>query len=245
MHLYHYTSIKSLAAILSSHNFRFTRLDLVDDPEEYCYKKDDIDYAKYAYVSCFTNNPYENQPQWEMYADKKHGVRLEFESELFDIFGDAGHRYLAYPISYYADKEYMVMPILPIGLLREIQYVDNVKEYITNEIYKTLTQGKALDFKNIGIYKSKDWAFLKEWRYIINVLPNPKRLQCRSIGEVVQKHFYPSEEYLDIPIKAGAFQKMKIMIGPKVDNTEAVIVSSLMWKYLGREDYEVSKFRGL
>ena len=242
MKLYHYTSIKSLAAILSSKKIRFTRLDLVDDPEEYCYTKDGIDYAKYVYVSCFTDNCHENIPQWQMYADNKHGVRIEVDSNLFDIVTDKNHKYACFPQKYYIDKEYMIMPLLENKILYEIQYVEDVSKAIDENVYKVKPEGKGIDFKVTGIYKNTDWAFLHEYRYILHVFP--KQLGKISYAQYhLMNHCYPKIEHIDLPIKLSAYNSMNIMIGPKVDSSEECIISSLMHKYLGREDYKESSFR--
>lgn len=54
MKLYHYTSIETLALILKHKTIRFSRLDRVDDPDEYSFKEDGITPAHYCYVSCWT-----------------------------------------------------------------------------------------------------------------------------------------------------------------------------------------------
>lgn len=64
MKLYHYTSIETLALILKHKTIRFSRLDRVDDPDEYSFKEDGITPAHYCYVSCWTKNDNENLPQW-------------------------------------------------------------------------------------------------------------------------------------------------------------------------------------
>lgn len=242
MKLYHYTSIKSLAEILSSKKIRFTRLDLVDDPEEYCYTKDGIDYAKYVYVSCFTDNCHENIPQWQMYADNKHGVRIEVDSNLFDIITDKNYKYACFLQKYYTDKEYMIMPLLENKILYEIQYVENVSKAIEDNIYKVIPEGKAIDFKVTGIYKSIDWAFLHEYRYILHVFPKQLGALTRS-QECLVNHSYPKMDYIDLPMNLSVYNQMKIMFAPKVDSSEKYIISSLMHKYLGREDYKESLFR--
>lgn len=243
MKLYHYTSIKSLAAILSSCKFRFTRLDLVDDPEEYCYTKDSIDYAKYAFVSCFTNNKYENLPQWQMYADNKHGVRIGIDENLFDIVDYKNQKYIAYPLNLYADKDYMVMPLLNGTALEKVQYVGDVSDVIKNTIYIDLPEGNALDLKAIGIYKNKDWTFLQEYRFILNVFPSKIDGKTSSLSTVLANHLYPNIRHIDMPLNKATYQRMEIMVGPETDDTEKIIVSALMEKFLGRNNFELSTFQ--
>lgn len=54
MKLYHYTSIETLALILKT--IRFSRLDRVDDPDEYAFSGDGVTPAHYCFVSCWTKN---------------------------------------------------------------------------------------------------------------------------------------------------------------------------------------------
>lgn len=147
MKLYHYTSIKSLAAILDSHKFRFTRLDLVDDPEEYCYTQDGIQQDKYTFVSCFTNNQSENLPQWQMYGDNKHGVRIGIDSSMFNICEDKGMKTIGYPLNYFVDKEYIFAPLLNNNILHKVAYVNDVKKETEKHVYKDLPQVKLLTLR--------------------------------------------------------------------------------------------------
>ena len=63
MKLYHYTSIETLALILKHKTIRFSRLDRVDDPDEYAFSGDGVTPAHYCFVSCWTKNSRENLPQ--------------------------------------------------------------------------------------------------------------------------------------------------------------------------------------
>lgn len=51
--IFHYTSVESLALILDSGNFRFSRLDTVDDVEE-AQSILTINWGKFFFVSCWT-----------------------------------------------------------------------------------------------------------------------------------------------------------------------------------------------
>jgi hypothetical protein len=75
MDIHHYTSVDSLAAILASRKMRFSRLDRVDDLRE-SQTHHAIEFGQYFFASCWTEDGTESIPQWEMYADKKTGVRI-------------------------------------------------------------------------------------------------------------------------------------------------------------------------
>ena len=74
--IYHYTSIESLALILKTRKLRFTRLDGVDDVRE-AQAHAGIDFGKFFFVSCWTQEIKESIPQWSMYSREMQGVRLE------------------------------------------------------------------------------------------------------------------------------------------------------------------------
>jgi hypothetical protein len=85
MKIYHYTSIKALALILKTRRIRFSRLDTVDDPEEYQFVENNMQPAKYTFVSCWTRNELESIPQWRLYGDELHGVRIGMEERMFPL----------------------------------------------------------------------------------------------------------------------------------------------------------------
>lgn len=64
----------------------------------------------------------------------------------------------------------MAMPILSCGLLRDIQYIDDIG-VIKNRVFHDLVSQKAIGFKEIGIYKNKDWAFQQECRFLFHMFP--------------------------------------------------------------------------
>ena len=84
MKIYHYTSIETLALILKNRTIRFSKLTKVDDPEEYSFF-DTVNPAHYVFVSCWTRNEAESIPQWVMYGNKKHGVRIALDEDIFEI----------------------------------------------------------------------------------------------------------------------------------------------------------------
>lgn len=135
------------------------------------------------------------------------------------------------------------MPLLQNKILYEIQYVEDVSKAIDENVYKVKPEGKGIDFKVTGIYKSTDWAFLHERRYILHVFPKQLGSLTGSFQECLENHNYPKIDYIDLPIKPSAYNSMNIMIGPEVDSSEECIISSLMHKYLERENYKESSFR--
>lgn len=52
MIIHHYTSLETLAMILSNGKLKFNRLDCVDDLEESSFQSDGIRLGQYVFVSC-------------------------------------------------------------------------------------------------------------------------------------------------------------------------------------------------
>lgn len=241
MKLYHYTSIETLALILKHKTIRFSCLDRVDDPDEYAFSGDGVTPAHYCFVSCWTKNSRENLPQWYMYGNSTHGVRIELDSDMFEVVGNK-------VCPNFLNEQYqeangvIIMPIQNDGFLKEIQYVDNAND-MKKQIFRDLGSQHAIDLKKIGIYKSKDWAFQQECRFILCAFPlMPNGLVNHSF--VLQNNISPKLSYIDVPIKEECFREIKIMLGPKISEAEKTIVESLMQTYLQRKDYICSSYTG-
>jgi len=240
MKLYHYTSIETLALILKHKTIRFSRLDRVDDPDEYSFKEDGITPAHYCYVSCWTKNDNENLPQWYMYGDSTHGVRIELDSDMFVIEGKNIVPHF-FNDNFRSVYRMMAMPILSCGLLRDIQYIDDIS-VIKKRVFHDFVNQKAIDFKEIGIYKNNDWAFQQECRFLLQMIPlNNDEV---DINYIFNSNISPKLPYIDVPIKEDCLNKIQVMLGPKVTEAEETIVSSLMQMFLNRSDYSYSYYSG-
>lgn len=86
MLLYQYTTIDALSLILKNRKIRFSRLDMVDDPEEYGFERYGFKVAPFVFVSCWTPVKEENIPMWRMYANQARGVRIGVDSSMFELF---------------------------------------------------------------------------------------------------------------------------------------------------------------
>lgn len=81
--IHHYTDINTLALILKHKTIRFNRLDRVDDLTE-GDSFTELNLEKFFYVSCWTHDPNESIPQWNMYTPNMAGVRLSLPKKIFD-----------------------------------------------------------------------------------------------------------------------------------------------------------------
>src|SRR5665213_1972145 len=82
--LYHYTSIENFALILKDKNIRFTSLNNVDDLNE-GKNADFVNIGSYFFVSCWTEDPKESLPFWNMYTPQMKGVRIKLPINLFKL----------------------------------------------------------------------------------------------------------------------------------------------------------------
>src|SRR5690625_4237641 len=82
-HLYHYTSIETLALILRNQTIRFRRLDLMDDPDE-ALTADLGRQGKYVLVSCWTDRVDEELLIWSLYTTGLRGVRIRLPVPPFE-----------------------------------------------------------------------------------------------------------------------------------------------------------------
>ena len=229
MRIYHYTTIETLALILHHKTIRFARLDTVDDPDEYGFEMDALNPAKYTYVSCWTTNSKESIPQWVMYGNQKRGVRISLDSNLFEIEEKGRHKYI---LKYKKQEknDYFIMPILNNSLLRNIYYVDNVKSYYDN-IFANINGQTGINFNEVGCYKSKDWEFQQECRFVTYAFP--KNIDGRMFypSYIIENNIYPKERYIDLPIKESVLNSMKIVLGPMSSAADRIIVESLCERY--------------
>ena len=229
MRIYHYTTIETLALILHNKTIRFSRLDTVDDPDEYGFEKDAHNPAKYTYVSCWTTNNKESIPQWVMYGNQKRGVRISFDSNLFEMEEKGRHKYI---IQYkeQENNDYFIMPIIDNSLVRNISYVENVKSYYDN-IFANINGQTGINFNEVGCYKSKDWEFQQECRFVIYAFPKNIDGHMFSPSYIIKNNIYPKVRYIDLPIKESIINSIEIVLGPMSSTADRIIVESLCERY--------------
>ncbi len=241
MKIYHYTSIETLSLILDSKNIRFSRLDTVDDPEEYGFKYGDYEPAKHVFVSCWTTNQHESIPQWIIYGNNKHGVRIEVDDDLFEI--NRSEHFDSLPVSQsFRGKDIIIAQFPHQGFLSDIIYVDSPQNFYLN-MFKNVNGKPAFDYKEIGLYKSNDWAFQKECRF--KLIAFPKTIEAAPLAMldyVFENNRYIDMSFIDFPVKTNAFEGMKITLGPEVSKAEEIVVRSLCEKYLNMYEIQSSIF---
>lgn len=88
MKIYHYTTLETLALILKNRTLRFNNVKNMNDPEESVTEDFKSSLQNYTFISCWTQNPEESIPLWQMYSDSAHGVRLESDTSFIHFDGN-------------------------------------------------------------------------------------------------------------------------------------------------------------
>ena len=261
MRLYHYTTIDSLAQILKHHTLRFNRLDRVDDLEEGFISPAGVRIGQYVFVSCWTKESEESIPLWKMYTANGRGVRIGLDSRMFHCYENAefveccGIRFSlkgsAYertftPFSDFINEDHLVFPVGEHELdfiLKDIQYVDNVAKAFSNSIFfKQITSSYRtvnVSIKDLGLFKHRRWAFEKESRFVLLILPGKRFDNIHTFNtdfsqwmlDVMSKNIPNSISHYDMQLDEDAFASMEVLLSPNCNASDEIIVDSLCSRY--------------
>jgi hypothetical protein len=93
----------------------------------------------------------------------------------------------------------------------------------TSEHHQTIWSAK------VGKYKHLAWEFQSEHRY--RIITHPRGGFKPMEGNKFKNDSVMSSKFIDIPIRANAFEQMKILLGPKQLDSHRLIVEALIEKY--------------
>lgn len=258
MKLYHYTTIDSLAMIMSSRSIKFNRLDKVDDIEERVEPKS-VRLWQYMFVSCWTENAEESIPLWRMYSGNAHGVRIGLDADMFEdnVVGGSNvpqgipHQGVwvgKIPAQDLFRSDFFV---LPTAVKQEenggdtlfychVNYVDDVNAKTKDAYELTMTDdnhaSSTIAFGEIGKYKNNRWAFQEESRFRLVIMPvNPMLVDPNQAGSIVFNAInnnapVPISEYY-LKLRKETLDNIEITLHPNATNSDRVIVEALCTKY--------------
>lgn len=258
MKLYHYTTIDSLAMIMSSRSVKFNRLDKVDDMEERA-ESNNVRLWQYVFVSCWTENPEESIPLWRMYSGNAHGVRIGMDADMFEdnvVGGNNVPQNIPHegflvgkiPAQDLFRSDYFVLPaaIRPQEngadtlFYCHVDYVDDVNEKTKDAYQITMTDAthasSNVAFGEIGKYKNRRWAFQEESRFRLVILPfnpilsDPDMVSTIAVNTIHRSVPVPISEYF-MKLKNTALDNMEITLHPNATESDRVIVEALCCKY--------------
>ena len=248
-HLYHYTTIETLEMILSNRTIKFNSLDNLDDLDE-GISQDATPYRRFIYISCWTADARESIPMWKSYATMDKGVRVkmrQYPFKLYDLRQLAGIVEGAETVgeeSRYALKDLVTMFREPYSFnilstkdfLFEVEYTDDPAI-----LYPILTEHDVDSFTishgKIGKHKNPHWDFLKEWRYLITVMPvnfnqlgSPEKLS-QMVRDMLDPTYQPPSIFFTLDIDDAAFNEMEIVLSPNMSEEDKRYVYALKEQY--------------
>ena len=248
-YLYHYTTVESLAMILQSQSIRLAPLSGMDDIQE---SKDleKKNFARFVFVSSWTEDSDESIPMWSMYAKMERGVRIKLPSMLikeYDFRTDAVGPLFGAQVTVpqnvgfkliFPPRELFSMPYLPIPytknhLLYKVKYIPTMHE--PQVIVKNEDGTVTFAVGNLGIHKNTSWEFQKEWRFKVWISPMGFQEMWKNKGDfdkiAVQRMMsvsLPSPiDCIYLAIDDIAFSQMEITLNPKISNGNRIIVELL------------------
>lgn len=240
--LFHYTSIKKLAIILSRQSIRFSRADMVNDLEE--LKIIDLpEMKKSVFVSCWTASEEESIPLWKMYGSNLKGVRIKLPN---DMFRKGSKPYLSAQGNCHLINLMSLENVVQRGNTHHwIPYIFGpIKiQYSSNNAVSVIDH-EELMVDRIGTVKLDHWKFEDEYRYLIipDALWNPDKM-CFQVNKHNSMTAF-DKEYVDIPLSASAINSIELTLGPNATDSEIIIVDALLNKFTKRGISKESQLRG-
>lgn len=271
--IHHYTDMNTLALILKNRTVRFNRLDRVDDVTEGdSFTR--LRLEKFFFVSCWTHDPNESLPQWNMYTPDMSGVRITLPKILFS------YSPLVIPNNYKHEKQGSLISPIPFERIfasnyfvttmflgekdfgRDVVYAPDFMK-IKNEAIQVnidaptqALSARISDPIGIAAVKSPDWSFQKEYRFVLFIVPSPHIStdenffirHSERLPDIVAQSLYrgegPDIDYFDVDISHDAIDDIKVTAGPLCKEGDYLILEALLDKYAPSGKLEKSKFTG-
>lgn len=258
-HLYHYTTLDTLALILKNKTIRFNKLTNTDDLEE-SLSKDLKNIGRFVFVSCWTDSAEENIPLWSMYSKNMTGVRIRLPFLPFKDFSDMYHNIPEFTFEkhepnqklqkmyvhpkHVINSSYSCSPF--IGMKEDVNefrvtYTDD-EELLFKKVLKQAEKNTIMALGGVGKHKRKCWEFQNEWRYKIAVYPtslkkvyyNPDLINQEmslSIMKMISNYDLPFN-HIDLDLSSEALNDFEVTVGPGLSDAQMVIVQALIDKFL-------------
>ncbi|MBU1209493.1 MAG: hypothetical protein KKH04_21665 [Proteobacteria bacterium] len=265
--LHHYTNINTLALILKNKTIRFNRLDHVDDITE-GESFTQLKLEQFFFVSCWTYDHEESLPQWNMYTTDMAGVRITLPKRMFNYrplvlphtirHVTKGSLISPLPFEKIFGDSYFILPmfISENHFARKVEYVSDFVQR-KNQAIQTGgidSEWRIADPTGIAALKSLDWAFQKEYRFVLFIFPSspiPKDDNfftqfSEQFPSIAKTSLYygkgPDFDFFDVEISQTALDRINITTGPLCTEGDFLIVESLLEKYVSGGKVEKSKF---
>ena len=255
-YLYKYMSLSSLIFILKNRELRLNSLPTMDDQEEKLVA-DLSEYAKYCFISSWTNCEKEKLSLWNMYTRDMTGVRIKLQKNPFEIykytihdtennFSVDGSQGTFIPKEWFQDMEsYLFIPPTLNDFLIDVEYTDD-DELINPNILSHKNDSTNIAINMLGKYKRSEWKFQDEVRYRIIYLPIP--LKYNNNPELIAKALSTAKDLpftgVNFKIRQECFDEIEIMTGPKMNAGDKEILNLMVKEYCPNATISQSKFTG-
>lgn len=268
--IHHYTDINTLALILKNKTVRFNRLDRVDDITEGDYFTK-LRLEKFFFVSCWTHDPNESLPQWNMYTPDMAGVRITLPKRMFNYNPllvpnnqeKQGSLISPIPFERIFASSFFVIPMFldEKHFGREVVYDADFMGIKNTPIHVDVVPNQEIGVRisdpiGVATVKSLDWSFQKEYRFVLFIVPSPHIPKdenffmqlSEQLPDIVAQSFYrgegPDIDYFDVDISQDAINDIKVTTGPLCTEGDYLVIEALLDKYAPRGKVEKSKFTG-
>lgn len=209
MRLSHYTSFETLKLILSNKNWKFNRIDKVNDRLEHLlFGEDELSHL--VFVSCFSIDEVESIPMWLIYGKDNNGLRISIELNKPDF------------VENFLDKQGNTMAPEPNVLYRygrlnapcsDWSYTVTIKDIIydidaikRNPIRNGSGKNEWFRLTSMAAIKRREWQYEHECRMIATL---------RTVRDNVEA---PEIDHILVPIRFSHIKKVIITFNPWMEN---------------------------
>lgn len=257
---YHYTTIDTLDAILSSKSIKFNKLTNLDDRGEDESFIGPFNPKEYFFVSSWSKDPQENITLWSMYTHNKVGVRIGLKDMPFPLYPPTPPMKIVAPIDPnnfpwmllpFHDaftKDYYVMSVYYIktDFEKYVQYLDEKElqeKYIQYALksYDPIT-GSLNTFPNeLGAWKSNIWEAQKEFRFVLNIYPQSQEFYLPGtqvfIKQYIKGIFHHINtktrniEHFFLPLCPQALANIEVLLSPYAEQSDFDQVEQILQRH--------------
>lgn len=231
--IYQYTSLETLALILNSKTIRFNNLCNLDDPLEKYIKTiktggQRAEYGReklgsYCFVSCWTRKKDESIAMWDMYGDRKRGVRIGLPPDMFEAINEL-----------YSTPSRKPLLRVPPKIVKP-DFIDVVYDRIDDP--SLFSDDWTIEIGNLGKHKIAEWAFQEECRFRIYATANDSGAKSYFVPSelktcpALQISAPINEDSLYLHINDNAFSQIEIISGPNMSEASKILLNALLEKY--------------
>ena len=161
---------------------------------------------QFFFISCWTHDQNESISQWNMYTSNMVGVRISLPVRMFNYkplnIPNSMKPFLtgtltsAIPFDKIFGEDYIIHTLFldEKNFGRKVIYVDDFMEIKNKAIEfvidaKGHAKGNISDPVGIAALKSPDWAFQKEFRFVLFITPAPPIPKDGKYGDMLAKEF--------------------------------------------------------